>query len=194
MKYLHDEGANNIFYASIVLSQTDYKACYWQMDKGGRVYQTPALIKTQKIGESIPSSDERFRRKAVNLEKTVDEMFNRSVLALGLDNMRKITGDQIISIVGVGGIGSIIAEHLIHMGFNRLNLIDFDTLEISNLNRIVAATYEDAVKKKIKVEAIRDNLLKINPKAKIKALNNKIEDKKNRARYCGVGLDYGCNG
>lgn len=177
VKYLHDEGAN-IFYASIVLSQTDYKARYWQMDRGGRVYQTPAQIKTQKIGESIPSSDERFRRKVVSDKSEVDDMFNRSVLALGLDNMRKITGEQIISVVGVGGIGSIIAEHLIHMGFRNINLIDFDTLEISNLNRIVAATYDDAVKKRIKVEAIRDNLLKINPKAKIKAFNNKVEDKK----------------
>ena len=177
VKYLHDEGAN-IFYASIVLSQTDYKARYWQMDRSGRIYQTPAQIKTQKIGESIPSSDERFRRKAVSDKSEVDDMFNRSVLALGLDNMRKITGEQIISVVGVGGIGSIIAEHLIHMGFRNINLIDFDTLEISNLNRIVAATYDDAIKKRIKVEAIRDNLLKINPKAKIKAFNNKIEDKK----------------
>lgn len=178
VKYLHDEGAENIFYASIVLSQTDYKARYWQMDKGGRIYPTPALIKTQKIGEMIPSSDEKFRRKAVTDKNEVDDMFNRSVLALGLDNMRKITSEQIISVVGVGGIGSIIAEHLIHMGFHHINLIDFDTLEISNLNRIVAATYDDAVKRRIKVEAIRDNLLKINPKANIKAFNNKIEDKK----------------
>lgn len=178
VQYLHDEGANNIFYASIVLSQSDYKARYWQMDESGRVYPTPALIKTQKIGESIPSSDEKFRRKAVTEKNEVDDMFNRSVLALGLDNMRKITGDQIISVAGVGGIGSIIAEHLIHMGFRKLNLIDFDTLEISNLNRIVAATYEDAAKKRVKVEAIRDNLLKINPNASIRAFNNKIEDKK----------------
>ncbi|MBR2734018.1 MAG: ThiF family adenylyltransferase, partial [Selenomonadaceae bacterium] len=175
VKYLHDEGAKNIFYASIVLSQTDYKARYWQMDGGGRIYPTPALIKTQKIGESIPSSDERFRRKAVSSQK-IDDMFNRSVLALGLDNMRRIANDQIISVIGVGGIGSIIAEHLIHMGFNHLNLIDFDTLEISNLNRIVAATYADAVKGRVKVEAIRDNLLKINPRAKIFAFNNKVED------------------
>lgn len=91
--------------------------------------------------------------------------------------MRKITGEQIISVFGVGGIGSIIAENLMHMGFRNINLIDFDMLEISNLNRIVADTYDDAVKKRIKVEAIRDNLLKINPKANIKAFNNKIEDK-----------------
>ena len=176
VKYLRAEGSE-IFYASIVLSQTDYKARFWQTDKNGTVYQTPAVIKTQKLGEAIPSSDEKFRRRTLT-KKKVDDMFNRSVLTLGLDNMRKITGDQIISVVGVGGIGSIIAEHLIHMGFHHINLIDFDTLEISNLNRIVAATYEDAVAKRIKVDAIRDNLLKINPKAKIFAFNNRVEDKK----------------
>lgn len=176
VKYLRAEGSE-IFYASIVLSQTDYKARFWQTDKNGTVYQTPAVIKTQKLGEAIPSSDEKFRRRTLT-KKKVDDMFNRSVLTLGLDNMRKITGDQIISVVGVGGIGSIIAEHLVHMGFHHINLIDFDTLEISNLNRIVAATYEDAVAKRIKVDAIRDNLLKINPKAKIFAFNNRVEDKK----------------
>lgn len=176
VKYLRAEGSE-IFYASIVLSQTDYKARFWQTDKNGTVYQTPAVIKTQKLGEAIPSSDEKFRRRTLT-KKKVDDMFNRSVLTLGLDNMRKITGDQIISVVGVGGIGSIIAEHLVHMGFHHINLIDFDTLEISNLNRIVAATYEDAVAKRIKVDAIRDNLLKINPKAKIFAFNNKVDDKK----------------
>lgn len=88
---------------------------------------------------------------AVSSQK-IDDMFNRSVLVLGLDNMRRIANDQIISVIGVGGIGSIIAEHLIHMGFNHLNLIDFDTLEISNLNRIVVATYADAAKGRVKVE------------------------------------------
>ena len=171
INYLADEGAE-IFYASIVLSQTDYQARYWFLENG-RAVKVPALIKTQKVSENIPSSDLKF-----GTEKNfkVDEMFNRSVLALGLDNMRKITGDQKISVVGVGGIGSILAENLIHMGFNFINLIDFDKLEISNLNRIVAATYEDAVNERVKVEAIKDNLLKINPNATINALNNNVFD------------------
>lgn len=169
VNYLADEGAE-IFYASIVFSQTDYQARYWFLENG-RAVKVPAVIKTQKPSENIPSSDLKFKTK-----KNVDEMFNRSVLALGLENMRVITGNQKISVVGVGGIGSIIAENLIHMGFNYINLIDFDKLEISNLNRIVAATYEDAVNEKIKVEAIRNNLLKINPNVTINALNNNVFD------------------
>ncbi|MBQ7705548.1 MAG: ThiF family adenylyltransferase [Selenomonadaceae bacterium] len=171
VNYLAEEGAE-ISYASIVFSQTDYQARYWFLENG-RAVKIPALIKTQKVTESIPSSDLKF-----DAEKKikVDEMFNRSVLALGLDNMRKITGNQKISVVGVGGIGSILAENLIHMGFNFINLIDFDKLEISNLNRIVAATYEDAVKERVKVEAIKNNLLKINPRATINALNHNVFD------------------
>lgn len=173
VQYLDSEAAN-IFYASIVFSQTDYKARYWFL-QNNRVINVPAFIKTQKVSESVPSSDEKFiSEKKSKIE--IGEMFNRSVLALGLDKMRLIAGDQKISVIGVGGIGSIIAEHLIHMGFHHINLIDFDTLEISNLNRIVAATYDDAIKQRIKVEAIRDNLLKINPKAKINAVNKNVFD------------------
>src|SRR6266571_3705661 len=47
-------------------------------------------------------------------------IFNRSALALGLDVMRTIMHDQVISIVGVGGLGSVVAEHLIHMGFHEI--------------------------------------------------------------------------
>src|SRR6266566_3772507 len=47
-------------------------------------------------------------------------IFNRSALALGLDVMRTIMHDQVISIVGVGGLGSVVAEHLIHMGFQEI--------------------------------------------------------------------------
>lgn len=163
-----------INYASIVLSQTQYSARYWKSNKT-KAYFTPAIIRTQKLSECILSTDDREFR---NDPQQISEMFNRSVLALGLENMRAITQGQKISIVGVGGIGSIIAEHLIHMGFNVLNLIDFDVLEISNLNRIVAATYSDAENKRLKVDAIRENLLKINPKATINSIPLNVFDKK----------------
>jgi len=90
-------------------------------------------------------------------------MFHRSALALGLDVMRTIMHNQVISIVGVGGLGSIVAEHLIHMGFQGLNLIDPDVLEMSNLNRVVGAYYEDAQKKRCKVDVVKRHATNINP-------------------------------
>jgi molybdopterin-synthase adenylyltransferase len=83
--------------------------------------------------------------------------------------MRTIMHDQVISIVGVGGLGSVVAEHLIHMGFHEINLIDPDVLEVSNLNRVVGAYYEDAQQKRYKVDVVKRHLTRINPKATVRA-------------------------
>ncbi len=103
--------------------------------------------------------------------------FNRSALALGLDVMRTIMHDQVISIVGVGGLGSVVAEHLIHMGFHEINLIDPDALEMSNLNRVVGAYYEDARQKRSKVDVVKRHVTKINPKATVLAYKRDVHDK-----------------
>ena len=173
VEYLARE-SGEIYYASIVFSQTKYQARYWETDKRGNAIQMPAKIRTQKVGELIPVSGESDEQEAD--DSYLQGVFHRSVLALGLEHMRMIAGGQHIAIVGVGGIGSIIAEHLIHMGFCHISLIDFDTLEMTNLNRIVAVTYDDAKEGRIKVEAIRDGLLRINPKADIQAYNNDVFD------------------
>src|SRR6266699_3316155 len=104
-------------------------------------------------------------------------IFNRSALALGLDVMRTIMHDQVISIVGVGGLGSVVAEHLIHMGFHEINLIDPDVLEMSNLNRVVGAYYEDAQHKLHKVDVVKRHLTNINPKATVLAYKKDVHDK-----------------
>lgn len=55
-------------------------------------------------------------------------------------------------VVGVSGIGSIVAEALARLGFGRVILIDFDTVELKNLNRILNSTTEDAAAHRLKVE------------------------------------------
>ncbi|GAB1078752.1 MAG: ThiF family adenylyltransferase [Shewanella algae] len=55
-------------------------------------------------------------------------------------------------VVGVSGTGSIVAEQLARLGIGRLILIDFDVIELKNLNRIVNTTLEDARKGIAKVE------------------------------------------
>ena len=104
-------------------------------------------------------------------------IFNRSALALGLDVMRTIMHNQVISIVGVGGLGSVVAEHLIHMGFQEINLIDPDVLEMSNLNRVVGAYHEDAEQKRSKVDVVKRHLTHINPKATVLACKRDVHDK-----------------
>jgi molybdopterin/thiamine biosynthesis adenylyltransferase len=183
--YLYNT-APELNYGSIVFTRSAYKARIWDVDRG-RACHYPALIKTQKPSERVPSPDDSSSGEDL-VTNDINGMFHRSVLALGLENMRLIANNQRITIAGVGGIGSIIGEHLIHMGFSQINLIDFDTLELSNLNRIVGATYKDARGKRLKVEAIKESLEKINPKACVSAYPISVFDES--ARHVFANSDW----
>lgn len=165
--YLYERGFK---YASIVFSQTTYQARYWSVNEKGLPRHSPATVKTQTALEAICSPDD---------VADVDDpgaMFDRGVRALGLDSMRRITAAQAITVVGVGGLGSVIAEHLVHMGFSRIKLVDFDALEVTNMNRIVGATMEDAKAGRLKVDAVRDHLLAISPSADIESIAASVFD------------------
>lgn len=62
------------------------------------------------------------------------------------------------------GIGSVIAECLLRLGFETLTIIDGDVVELSNLNR---QNYTENDISKSKVQAIKERLLSINSEAKI---------------------------
>ncbi|KQO26407.1 thiamine biosynthesis protein ThiF [Acidovorax sp. Leaf76] len=59
-------------------------------------------------------------------------------------------------VIGVSGTGSLVAEQLARLGFGQVILIDFDKLELRNLNRIVNSTLEDAKVQRPKVFAFAD--------------------------------------
>src|SRR5438034_1626955 len=174
-----NETFEGIHYASIVFSQRKYSARVWTFSSGSIVARK-ALLKTQTSPENVASADfredteERYEKTTVT---GVEGFFNRSALVLGLDVMRTIMHHEVISIVGVGGLGSVVAEHLIHMGFHEINLIDPDVLEMSNLNRVVGAYYEDAQKKRYKVDVVKRHATSINPQATVLACKSDVHDK-----------------
>lgn len=91
---------------------------------------------------------------------------------LSLEDIRKIEKTKII-IIGCGGLGSNIAKALVRTGFLKITIIDFDIVELKNLNR--QDFYIDQVGMK-KTEALKENLLKINNEALIETLNLKITE------------------
>jgi len=56
-----------------------------------------------------------------------------------------------VGVIGLGGMGSLIAEYLARLGVGHFHLVDSDSVEESNLSRIVGASREDAVQKTAKV-------------------------------------------
>lgn len=62
-------------------------------------------------------------------------------------------------VVGVGGLGATVSEILVRVGIGKLVLMDYDKLEMANMNRMI---YKPAQVGKYKVEALREYLSEIN--------------------------------
>jgi molybdopterin/thiamine biosynthesis adenylyltransferase len=90
----------------------------------------------------------------------IGERFDRNVRALGTDGQRRLR-DATVGVVGVGGIGSQVAEQFARLGVGELVLVDPDTVEPSNLPRLVGA-YDHHVGKP-KVEAVREHAWRSSP-------------------------------
>ena len=55
---------------------------------------------------------------------------------MGIVHEYKKIRDKAVAVVGVGGVGSVAAEMLARCGVGRLQLYDFDTVELANMNRL----------------------------------------------------------
>jgi tRNA A37 threonylcarbamoyladenosine dehydratase len=92
------------------------------------------------------------------------DQFNRQSLLIGEENTKKLVNSSVI-IFGVGGVGGFTVEALARSGVQKLTLVDFDTIDITNLNRQIIALHSTLGKSKVKI--LRDRILDINPKAKV---------------------------
>jgi tRNA A37 threonylcarbamoyladenosine dehydratase len=94
-------------------------------------------------------------------------IFRRNELLLGGETMERIAQKRVI-IFGVGGVGSWCAESLVRSGISRLTIVDSDCVSVTNINRQLMATTKTVGQ--VKVDALKERLLSINPKAEITAL------------------------
>ena len=79
-----------------------------------------------------------------------------------------------ILIIGVGGVGQHVATYLITNGIIDMTIVDFDKVEMSNLNRQILLTEDDI--DKAKIDVVKAALIKKNSEAKIKTINLKIDE------------------
>ena len=88
------------------------------------------------------------------------EQFSRTELLLGEAAMKKLHASR-VAVFGIGGVGGYTVEALARCGIGALDLIDSDTISISNINRQILATHSTVGK--LKVDAARARVLDINP-------------------------------
>ena len=104
-----------------------------------------------------------------------DERFARQVLMFGEEGQRKIEA-QDVGIVGLGGLGSHVAQALAYLGVRRFLLVDDDRIEETNLNRVAGANPQDIGG--LKVDVARDLILRINEQAEAIALPENLRTRR----------------
>lgn len=94
----------------------------------------------------------------------------RTSLIVGDEGIEKLRNSNVI-VFGVGGVGSFAAEAIVRAGVGNITIVDFDDVDITNINRQLPALHSTVGK--LKVEVMKERLLDINPDLNIKSIANK---------------------
>jgi len=90
---------------------------------------------------------------------------------VGLAGQKKICRSSVLCI-GAGGLGSPIAMYLAAAGVGRIGIVDFDTVDFSNLQRQIIHGTEDVGRPK--AESARDTIKSINPTCEVVIHNTRL--------------------
>lgn len=104
--------------------------------------------------------------KKERLTEEKHEWSSRTEILLGSEAMEKLRQAR-VAVFGVGGVGGHAAEALARCGVGSIDLIDHDTVSITNINRQMVALHSTIGQ--LKVEVMRRRILDINPEAKVQA-------------------------
>ena len=86
------------------------------------------------------------------LDNEYFERYKRHILIKNIGGQgQKKLGNAKVLLVGLGGIGSTVLQHLAASGIGKIGLVDQDTIALSNLQRQTIYTYQDIGRKKVSV-------------------------------------------
>ncbi len=145
-------------HGALVITSKDCSARIWTKRNAEPQHLSPVM----EVGRHL-----RIHDRKRDSSPTIPKQFDRSVRAFGAEGQATLASLS-IGIIGLGGIGSVVAEQLAHLGVRKLLLLDPDVLEETNLNRVVGATRLDIGRPKVEVAA--DLIRRINPQIEATAI------------------------
>jgi len=101
----------------------------------------------------------------------LESRFQRFGFLVGEDGLKALSKAH-VAIFGIGGVGSFTTEALARAGVGKLTLIDFDTIDITNLNRQIHAL--EATVGRLKVDVMAERLKEINPDIEVVTISEKV--------------------
>jgi molybdopterin/thiamine biosynthesis adenylyltransferase len=135
-------------YAAMVWGENCADGLCWRSSPDAAEFLTEVRI----VGDCLTRirTTSSLRKTRAKSEPVLCEKTARQVLAIGETGQEEI-GKTNVAIVGLGGLGSHCAQLLAYLGVRNFVLVDFDSVESENLNRLVGAGPKDLNKPKIDV-------------------------------------------
>jgi tRNA A37 threonylcarbamoyladenosine dehydratase len=115
------------------------------------------------------------------------EQFTRLIRLIGEDNYNKIKNSKVL-VLGLGGVGGYAVISLIRSGIENITIVDYDTIDISNLNRQIITNVNNIGLKKTKV--MEEEILKVNPNCHIKLIDKKLDEDNYDIIFKNNEIDY----
>lgn len=97
-----------------------------------------------------------------------------------------------VGIVGLGGLGSQVVQGLAFLGIERFVLIDDDRVSITNLNRLIGASIQDAQLSELKTVVANRAIHIINPDASVCAISKNLRSKESLEALISTDVIFGC--
>lgn len=113
-------------------------------------------------------------------------MFDRIIALIGKEKFELLEKKKIL-LVGCGGVGGYTLETLVRSGINNIDIIDFDNIELSNLNRQIISIQKNI--NNSKVEEAKKRSVSINPKININIFKTFL-NKENINELLNNNYDY----
>jgi molybdopterin/thiamine biosynthesis adenylyltransferase len=121
----------------------------------------------------------------------VSDRFSRNEALFGEEGQRQ-TANKKVAIVGLGGLGSHIAQQLAYLGVGHFALIDFDIVTESSLNRLIGAVESDIANETKKVAVAARLIQQVNSSASVLTLEKKLSDSDAEPLIVTSDVVFGC--
>ena len=116
----------------------------------------------------------------------MDNQFLRAEMLFGGEAMAVLRRSH-VAVLGLGGVGSYVAEALVRSGIGELTLVDEDTVSLTNLNRQIESLHSTLGRPK--AEVLADRFRDINPEAVLHPIVGRY-DEKSREDFFSTPYDY----
>lgn len=97
--------------------------------------------------------------------------FSRLEILMNIDNLK----NKKVLVIGVGGVGGYAVEALARCGIGNITIVDYDKVDISNINRQIIALHSTIGL--FKVEVLKKRILDINPNCLVETFNCFYDEK-----------------